>query len=170
MKIGDTAPDFELPDLDGHVHRLGDHRGQIVILNFWSCACPHVERTDELILTWWKESWDRDISVLRIASNASETIAALADVAARKRIPLLLIDGLHTVADLYAAQTTPHVFVIDTTGRLRYRGAVDDTSFARRVPTRFPLAEAVRALLAGESPPVIETQPYGCAIIREALE
>jgi len=69
-----------------------------------------------------------------------------------------------------AAQTTPRVFVLDREGRLRYRGALDDTSFAQRVPTRVSLEDAVQALLAGKSPCASETRPHGCTIVREALE
>jgi hypothetical protein len=31
-----TAPDFELPDIDGQLHRLSDYRGQRVFLTTWS--------------------------------------------------------------------------------------------------------------------------------------
>jgi len=170
VRINDTAPDFELPDLNGGLHKLSEYRGQVVILNFWSCECPHVERTDELIRNWCEKKWGRYVSLLRVASNASESTAALKEAAARKQIPLLLLDRQGFVAGLYAAQTTPHVFVINDTGRLRYRGAVDDTSFARREPTRFYLEEAVDAVLSGKAPAVSDTEPYGCAIIRHALE
>lgn len=30
------APDFELPDLDGHLHRLSDYRGRRVLLATWA--------------------------------------------------------------------------------------------------------------------------------------
>ena len=30
------APDFELPDLDGRMHRLSDHRGKKVLLASWA--------------------------------------------------------------------------------------------------------------------------------------
>lgn len=170
VRINDTAPDFELPDLNGGIHKLSDYRGQVVILNFWSAECPHVERTDALIERWCEQKWGRYVSLLRVASNASEPAAALKEAAARKHIPLLLLDRQSVVAGLYEAQTTPHVFVINDTGRLRYRGAVDDTSFARRDPTRFYLEEAVDAVLSGKAPAVGDTQPYGCAIIRHAVE
>ena len=69
-----------------------------------------------------------------------------------RRLPIVLIDADHFVADLYEAQTTPHVFVIDRDGILRYRGAVDDVTFRQRKPTRFFLDEAVEALLEGHLP------------------
>lgn len=34
------APNFSLPDLDGQAHRLSDHYGQVVLLNFWTSWCP----------------------------------------------------------------------------------------------------------------------------------
>ncbi|MFH1185674.1 MAG: redoxin domain-containing protein [Chloroflexota bacterium] len=169
VRIDEIAPDFELPDLDGRLHRLGDYRERIVVLNFWSCDCPHAVRTDDLI-TAWRERWGEAVEVLLIASNANETPAAMAAAARARRLPMILVDRQHVVADLYAAQTTPEVYVIDRQGRLRYRGAVDDTSFAQRMPKSLFLEQAVAALLAGESPRVSETRSYGCAIVREALE
>jgi hypothetical protein len=71
------------------------------------------------------------------------------------------------VADLYEAQTTPHVFVIDREGILRYRGAVDDVTFRQRTPARFFLDEAVEALLEGHVPALVESPAYGCTIVRE---
>jgi hypothetical protein len=71
------------------------------------------------------------------------------------------------VADLYEAFTTPHVFVLDGEGILRYRGAVDDITFRHREATRFFLQEAVDALRNGRLPAVNETAAYGCTIVRE---
>jgi hypothetical protein len=80
---------------------------------------------------------------------------------------MVLIDAEHVVADLYEAQTTPHVFVLDREGILRYRGAVDDVSFRLRKARRFFLEEAVGALLEGRLPELAEMPAYGCTIIRE---
>ncbi len=70
------------------------------------------------------------------------------------------------MADLYEAQTTPHAFVIDRQGVLRYAGAVDNVAFRQRTATRFYVEEAVEALLEGRQPPVSEQPPFGCAITR----
>jgi peroxiredoxin len=52
MEINHPAPDFKLPDLEGKVHRLRYYRVKIVVINFWSCECPHSERTDKAIVAW----------------------------------------------------------------------------------------------------------------------
>lgn len=169
VKIGDAAPEFSLPDLEGNTHRLQDYRGRIAIINFWSCECPHAERTDRLLVAW-TASWLGQAVLLPIASNANESTQALKNVAEVRRFPLVLVDDQQRVADLYDAQTTPHVFVIDADGLLRYAGAVDDVNFSKRRPERYFLRENVEALLHGQAPSSTLTQPYGCAIVRHALE
>ena len=168
MQINQPAPDFALPDLHGRIHRLSDYRGQIVIVNFWSCECPHSERTDKAILSMfvqWREA--SPVTMLSIASNRNETAEALQAAAESRRLPAVLLDADCSVADLFNAQTTPHVFVIDRKGILRYRGPVDNVTFRQRNPTRFFLDEAVESLLDGHLPAAAESPAYGCAIVRE---
>ncbi len=165
MQINQSAPDFELPDLDGNLHRLSHYRGRIVIVNFWSCECPHSERTDKSIMAMLMQ-W-RDVVMLSIASNRSENVEALKTAADARRLPTVLLDANCRVADLFEAQTTPHVFVIDRVGILRYCGSVDDFTFRNRIPTRFYLDLAVESLLNGQLPALAESPAYGCAIVRE---
>jgi len=169
VQINRPAPDFELSDLEGKLHRLSDYRGKIVIVNFWSCECPHSERTDRAIMAMFVQ-WREDVVMLSIAANRSESIQSVAEAAKTRRLPIVLIDAQQIVADLYNAQTTPHVFLIDRDGLLRYRGAIDDVAFRRRKPTRFFLDEAMESLLEGRFPALTETPAYGCTIVREAVE
>lgn len=166
MQINQPVPDFKLPDLHGKLHRLSDYRGRVVIVNFWSCECPHSERTDKAIMSMFVQ-WRDDVSMLTIASNRNETAEEVANVSEARRLPTVLRDASCEVADLFEAQTTPHVFVIDREGILRYRGSVDDVTFRQRVPTRFFLDLAIEALLEGHSPELTESPAYGCTIVRE---
>ena len=166
MKLNDPAPVFELLDLQGVCHTLSDYHGKIVIINFWSAECPHSEWTDHH-LTELLEGWNGEVVLLSIAANRNESIQLVAEAAKARHIPVLLMDSDHIVADLYEALTTPHVFVADREGILRYRGAVDDITFRRRVATRFFLQEAVEALLIGRLPALSEVPSYGCTTVRE---
>jgi peroxiredoxin len=166
VEVNQPAPDFQLPDLGGRLHRLKEYRGRIVLLDFWSCECPHSERTDAVILSAF-EAWREEADLLVIASNRNETISAIRAAAFARRLPTVLVDADQAVADLYGAQTTPHVFLIDADGILRYRGAVDDLAFRKRRPTRFHLQEAVEALRGGRLPFLAESPAFGCAIVRE---
>jgi hypothetical protein len=111
--------------------------------------------------------WGADVVLLSIAANRSESARGVAEAANARRLPKVLIDAEHVVADLYEAVTTPHVFIVDREGILRYRGAADDVRFRQPKATRFFLEEAVEALLDGHLPALEETPAYGCAIVRE---
>ena len=166
MLINTPAPDFELPDTQGTLHKLSDYCGKIVIVNFWSAECPHSERTDHSTMACLVQ-WGSDVELLSIAANRNESVREVEGVAGTRRLPTVLIDAQHSVADLYEAVTTPHAFVVDRDGILRYRGAVDDVTFRQRKAMRFHLEEAVEALLEGRLPEVAETLAYGCTIVRE---
>jgi peroxiredoxin len=166
MQLNQPAPEFELPDLQGKLHKLSDQRGKIVIINFWSAECPHSERTDQHIVSLL-EKWNGDVVLLSIAANRNESLQMMAEAADRRRIPKILVDTEQTIVDLYEAIATPHVFILDPEGILRYRGAVDSIPFRRGEATRFFLQEAVEALREGRLPALNETPAYGCAVVRE---
>lgn len=159
------APDFELPDLDGNNHRLGDYLGQIVVLYFWSAECPQVQRVDKILIPF-AAGRNRDVVLLPVAANANEPLEVLRKASETRGWPIVLHDAGQVLADLFEAVTTPHIFIIDRDGLLRYRGAVDNFSFRQREPTRFHLQESIEALLAGRLPDPAETPAFGCTIVR----
>ncbi len=165
LTIGQPAPNFTLADLHGQSHSLSEYRGQIVVIDFWSAECPWVRRADGL-LAEWSQAWGRRVSLLPIAANASEPMEMIMQAANDRDLTLVLHDVTHRIADLYGASNTPHFFVVDELGLLRYQGGLDDVTFRQRTATRFYLREAVEALLAGRNPPVTQTTPYGCTIVR----
>lgn len=162
---GQPAPDFALRDLAGRTRRLEDGRGKIVVLNFWSADCPWTERSDPAVLQAVRETGD-GVWYWLIAANAGEERAQIEAAARERGLPVVLLDPDQRVADQYGAQTTPHVFVVDREGILRYAGAPDDASFRQWEPTRSYLREALSALLAGHTPEVEETPGRGCALVR----
>lgn len=166
MQLNRPAPDFELPDLQGIPHQLSEYRGRIVVVNFWSAECPHSERTDRYLVSLL-EPWNGEVVILSIAANRNESAQMVAEAAKTRRLPGVLIDAKHAVADRYEALTTPHAFLVDRKGILRYRGAVDNITFRRREATHFFLQEAVEALRHGCLPALTETPAYGCTIVRE---
>jgi peroxiredoxin len=165
LNVGMPAPRFELLDLGGKTHSLGDARGRVVVLNFWSAECPWAERADGL-LEQSIPGWGPAVEVWWIASNANETQDQLREAAEARGAAPVLLDPDHQVADLYGAATTPHLFVVDADGVLRYRGAPDDVNWARKEATQNYIDDAVVAALQGEMPALPTTSGYGCSIVR----
>lgn len=166
LRLNYPVPDFSLLDLDGNMVSTKNYLGKILIINFWSCECPHSERTDKAILSMFVQ-WQDEVALMTIASNRNENVEAIRDVSAGRHISNVWLDADCEVANQFEAVTTPHVFVMDREGILRYQGAIDDVKFRQKTPTRFFLDEAVESLLAGRLPEVQESPAYGCTIVRE---
>ncbi len=164
--LNQPAPDFALPDLNGKIHRLSNYRGVIVLINFWSAECPWSAYCDAEIQSQGI-AWGEQVTHLRVASNRNESEALLMEVANSRGLDLILKDSNAVVADLYQAQTTPHLFVVDRNGILRYAGGFSDQTYRQRVARRFYLKEAMEAVLSGHTPSLAQVPPYGCAIVRE---
>jgi peroxiredoxin len=168
--INRIAPDFTLPLVGGGRMNLAELRGQIIVLNFWSAECPWSKRAD-VVLVYKGLSWVRQgVRIVGIASNVSETESEIQQEVAARLVtyPIMQDVGL-VAAELYEAVTTPHFFVLDRQGIVRYEGALDNATFKERRPTEFFLVRAVEALLAGGKPDPEVTKPYGCTIVRHAL-
>ncbi|MFC2055838.1 hypothetical protein ACFLV7_16315, partial [Chloroflexota bacterium] len=138
-----------------------------IILNFWSAECPWSAGADQELLSYLP-GWGGGVSLWSIASNANEPVELLARTAAERSLPVVLLDSHQVVADLYGAKTTPHFFIVDERGILRYQGAINDVTFRQPTPTRDYLREAVDAILSGHLPDPSQISPYGCAIVRFA--
>ncbi len=169
IAIGAQAPDFQLDDLQGRNHALKEMGGSIVVLNFWSPECTWCERVDRELAVYL-DQWKNMVHVWWIASNSCDAFSDISKVATDRKLPCVLLDSEQYVANLYGAQTTPHIFVVDQAGKLVYRGAWDDITFRQRVATQVYLPRVLEALIDGRSPDIFETPPYGCVLVRPYAE
>ena len=167
MQINMPCPEFSLVDTQTKNHHLHNYLGRIVVINFWSAECPWCERTDAH-LSNIHNRFHKQVSIISVASNLNETLEFIEQVRQQRieAIPVL-VDVNCQLANAWEAITTPHAFVIDTAGILRYKGAIDDVTFRNRSPDHYYIEEAVLARLACRTPDIQETQPYGCTIVRE---
>jgi hypothetical protein len=79
----------------------------------------------------------------------------------------VLLDPKGTLGRLYAAKTTPHMFIIDPSGKLIYDGAIDDkpTTDEADITTAHNYVDAaLTAAMAGQPVQISSTRPYGCSV------
>ncbi len=166
-RIGEPAPDFTLKDLEGKTYRLSSYRGKIVVLDWWSAECPASRRYDDYFNARYQMWREKGVEILGIDSNAIYDDNFIRQEIEKRGILFpILRDYEAKVADLYGALTTPHVFVVDREGILRYEGAVDDQTWTHVTPKVIYLDQVIEALLANREPPFQETQPFGCSVKR----
>jgi peroxiredoxin len=167
VAVGQIVEDFELSDQRDESHRLTQYRDHVVLITFWSAECPVSAEYDDYFNDLLGRYAKEPVVVLGIDANVNENLEEIIEAVDKRgvRFPVLR-DADCAIADRFGAQTTPHLYIIDTEGRLAYEGAVDDRTFRQREATINYVDQALSALLAGESPPTTQTQPYGCTIVR----
>lgn len=176
LEPGSPAPEFSLPDTTGKVHALSGYAGQVVVLEWTNPDCPFVKKhyDSRNMQDLQSQFAARGVAWLSVCSSApgkqGHYTAADWNAILEKndsRASALLLDPEGRTGLAYGAMTTPHLFVIDAEGRVAYNGAIDDkpSTKAADIPEARPyLAEALEAVLAGESVPVARTPPYGCSV------
>ena len=173
---GQSAPDFTLTDTHGKAVHLADFRGKYVVLEWTNPDCPFVQRhyNSRNMPGLQKEWGTRDVAWLSIDSsnkNSGEYKTGpqldawmSAHEGSQKAV---LIDADSTTARLYAAKTTPHMFVINPEGRIVYAGAIDDRPGASTDETRKSknyVRAALTSATGGVAVDPANTTPYGCSI------
>jgi peroxiredoxin len=164
--LGDPAPSFALPAIDGATYSLDDWSGRPVAVVFSCCHCPYVVAWEDRLNAIARD-FERRAGLVAINSNAGYLGDSPEDMrrrAAEKGFVFpFLYDETQEVARAYGASRTPEVFLLDGEHRLAYHGA-PDSSYADERAAEPWLRQALDALLAGEEPPVRETPPVGCTV------
>ena len=166
--IGDRAPEFALPDTAGTVHSL--EGAPATVLVFTCNHCPYALAWHDRIIAVAGDYTGQGVRVLAINPNDAERYPRDSAEAMRARVEQGEFDGVpylrdesQEVARVYDAKTTPDVFVIDSDGILRYRGAPDRDHDDPSQNAAW-LRSALDAVLAGRLPDPDETRPVGCSI------
>jgi peroxiredoxin len=117
--VGSLAPDFTLHSVGGPNLRLGEQRGQVVLVNFWASWCgPCREEMPQLNRLYDKY---RGAGLVMLGVNVDEDPAKAAAVAAQLgvRFPVLL-DSDKQVSGRYELSAMPSTVLIDRNGKVRF--------------------------------------------------
>ena len=121
--LGDglTAPDFTLMDQDGKPWRLRDHRGKVVLMNFWTITCqPCVEEMPSLITLADIAKHRKDIEVVAVTSD--KNWASVAPIfPPGSKLKVLFDPERKIIKDKYGSKLFPETWVIDADGVVRMR-------------------------------------------------
>ena len=170
-KIGAPAPSFELKDTSGKTHKLADFKGKTVVLEWFNPGCPWCQKiykdgaVQETVDAMKKMGDDYIYIAVNSTANMAQDAVVKQSTGFLKQHKLesipVLMDYSGAVGHAYGAKTTPHMYIIDGEGVLRYMGAFGD----RKDPkgNNFVLA-ALKQMKAGETVSPDETRPWGCSV------
>ncbi|RFB05894.1 redoxin domain-containing protein [Parvularcula marina] len=174
--VGSTAPDFTGTTTTGETISLSQFENQKVILEWSNHGCPYVQKhyNSGNMQSVQKRTTAEGVVWITIISSApgeqGYVNAAEADdlTHSRKAAPTyVVLDPEGEIGRLYAAKTTPHMFLIDEDQTLQYAGAIDSIPTANvndiARAENFVMA-AFRSLQNGQAVVTKQSQPYGCAV------
>lgn len=166
-KPGGPVPLFSVTDTDGKTVELLPTGKKAAVVLFLSTKCPASVAYDDRLKALATDPAFKDVAFLGLFSNVNESAPIVKSHAGKQSYPFAVAkDGKAALANHFAAQKTPTVWVINAKGLVVYRGAIDDSVKAEQARTHY-LKDALDAVLAGQPIPTAETPVTGCAIKRK---
>jgi peroxiredoxin len=166
FKLGSPIPDFQVRDLDGKSVAFSALKGPITVVTFIATQCPVSNSYNQRMIDLYKDYTAKNVKFIFLNANRSEPASEVREHARRVGFPFAVYkDPDNLLADRFDAQVTPESYVIDSSGVIRYHGAIDDNMNESRVHTR-TLRAALDALLGGKPVLTTQTKAFGCTIKR----
>jgi peroxiredoxin len=161
--IGEPIPEFQATALAGQrlslTAALTGHKAVVVL--FLSSVCPYANYFGDHIRELDERYGPRGVLFIGVNSNGWESRNEVAEHARKRGFGFAMVkDESHALARLLGARATPEAFLIDVSGRLRYRGWVKSKQESP------DLQRAIDDVLEGRPVRRPETRAFGCAVDR----
>jgi peroxiredoxin len=178
LAIGDAAPDFKLPGVDGRDYTLASFKDAKLLAVVFTCNhCPTAQAYEQRISKLHADYKDKGVALVCISPNDPLAVRldelgytdvgdSLEDMKLRAQeqkfaFPYLYDGQTQATSAAYGVLATPHVFLFDADRKLRYAGRIDDADV--KTVTSHDTRNAIDALLAGKPVPVEMTRVFGCS-------
>ncbi len=169
-KVGEAAPAFSLQDQDGKAVSLDEHKGKVVVLEWFNEECPFVVKhykTGNMNALAAKYA-EKDVVWIAVNSSNFTTNDKNKAIAEKWSIKHpILNDANGATGKAYDAKTTPDMFIINKDGKVAYKGAIDsikDSDSESIAKATNYVAKALDEVLADTAVSQAETKPYGCSV------
>jgi len=173
-KVGDTATDFKLKNVDNKMVSLSDYKNVKGFIVIFTCNhCPYAKAYENRIIGLNHKYAPKGYPVIAINPNdpkaePQDSFEGMQQRAKEKgfTFPYLFDEG-QKIYPQYGAKRTPHVFVLNKeSGKnvVRYIGAIDDNYSDPNDVSHKYVEDAVDALLSNKPIALTSTVAVGCSI------
>jgi peroxiredoxin len=167
VKLNEKVPNFTLKDYRDKEHSLYDYmKNKAVVVMFIATQCPVSNAYNDRMVDLYKSYTPKGVAFLAINSNKQESIEEIAEHSKKHGFEFpVLKDWKNVIADKFDAMVTPEIYLIDSTGVLRYHGRIDNSRNPAKV-TEHDLQDVLDAYLEGKPLPKQDAKAFGCTIKR----
>lgn len=175
LEIGKAIPnsDLKMMDVTGKDITLFDVKGENGLLVIFSCnTCPYVKLSESRIKELGVISKENKVGMILVNSNEAQrseddSFDAMKIYARTQGYTFnYVLDKNSQLANAFGATRTPHCFLFDKSGKLMYRGAIDDNIKDEKDVKEHFLKDAITAAAAGKPAKTNSTKSVGCSIKR----
>jgi len=171
-KIGHYAPDFEIPGIDDTVHHLARYleKFQAVGVVIMCNHCPYVHLYVDRLKQIQTDFQDHGFTLIGINANdetqyPADSFEKMKTFAKEKSLNFpYLRDVTQDVAQSFAAERTPEIFIINRSGIICYHGAVDDNPQDPSAVKVNYARDAIAQLLSNQAIANSATSAIGCSV------
>jgi peroxiredoxin len=171
LKLGSSAPDFNLPGVDGKTYNLSSFKDKNALIIIFSCNhCPYVKAYEGRIKSIQEDYRAKGVAIAAINSNEDVGYPEDSFDEMKKRAKAenfnfpYLRDEDQTVARAFDVTHTPEIFLFDKNRKLAFHGKIDDNWQDPGKAQNHYLRNALDELLAEKEISVPETFTIGCTI------
>lgn len=113
------APNFTLKSLRGENIKLSEHRGEVIMLNFWATWCDKCKEGTPVLNDMYLKYRDKGFTLLSINTDKDRGKVKKWLRGMQITFPVLF-DDTHAVSEKYEVEGMPSTYIIDRDGHLRY--------------------------------------------------
>jgi thiol-disulfide isomerase/thioredoxin len=117
LRVGETAPDWQLNSPDGKVHSLAQYRGRVIVMDFWATWCGPCAKVMPRLQKLHEELAGKGVVVLGVNSWEKNDPVELMK---KKRYSYELLLNGEQIADAYKVTILPVVYIVGPDGKIIY--------------------------------------------------
>ena len=173
LDLGSVLPleDVKMMDITGKKVSLGDAKGENGLLVIFSCnTCPWVIKWEDRYVELAKKYKSKGVGMIAVNSNETNfgSVDSMDEMKSHAKENgynfYYAMDYGAKLAREFGATKTPHVYLFDAEDQLVYRGAIDDNAKNKKKVKKPYVADAIDAMLAGNTIKYASTKALGCGI------
>lgn len=179
LDLGQKAPDFNLPGVDGKFHTLSEYDDAKVLVIIFTCNhCPTAQAYEQRMIDLVNDYKGKGVQLIAISPNSPlgllyeelgytdlnddyEAMILRSDYA-KYNFPYLYDGDTEEASIKYGPVATPHAYVFDQDRKLTYQGRLDGNEKPGTGNSE-DLRAAIDATLAGQPVPEPTTKVFGCS-------